>query len=172
MTTTRKRQQRLHHSLRNIIYRENGIFNVDRLKHELQHNETPFDNRDELAQMAQALKPTLSTLIWATFFIVSFIVFSSWFLLSFMLKVDVFRSLLQIDAFISRYLHQQQHDDHHHHHSSGGHYGNDMHKVLLAHVLRFMTNDWYYFIAVPISLPIFMWLIYFNWLYMNFFKHN
>lgn len=140
-TTTKK----LHHSLRNIVYRQNGIFNVEKLKQELQKDD-PFNDEGELAK---TLEPSITTLIWATFFILSSSVLFLWFTLSFVLKISIGVSGSSTPDALLTWIWDP-----------------------ISNVLRLIASDWYYFIALPISLPIFMWLVYFNWLYMNFFKHN
>lgn len=73
-----------HHSLRNIIYRDrNGVFNIEKLKLELQ-KEKPFSDEDELGA---TLTPTLSTLLWATLMITGALLLLLWFCTSISLKL-------------------------------------------------------------------------------------
>jgi hypothetical protein len=97
---------------------------------------------DDDDELAATLIPSWTTLFWASFMIIGAIGLLLWFFGSLVLK-----SLAAFYPFKG---------------------DTSWFSIFISTV----TNDWHYFVAVPMSLPIFMWLIYFNWLFFNFFQHN
>jgi hypothetical protein len=135
-------QQKHHHSLRNIIYRTSN----GKFNVEKLKSElqkpNPFDDEEELAQ---TLAPSLATLLSACLLIVGCTLLFLWFSSSLLLK------WVGYDTHFTHTFSQYP---------------------FLASLFNTMMKDWHYFIMVPICLPTFMLLIYFNWLFMNFFQYN
>lgn len=45
-------------------------------------------------------------------------------------------------------------------------------KPMSYYILELIGKDWYYMCLFPLTVPVFLVYIYFNWLGMKFFRHN